>query len=125
MSMDGFSVLVVDDEVDFVSTLLKRLNRKGVDCEGVYSGQEAIDRVRERGFDVVLLDMKLADIDGSEVLREMRMIDPEARVVVLSGHASASRGREALESGACDYLIKPVEFDTLFEKLAGACDKKA
>ena len=75
--MDDFSVLVVDDEEDFVDTLLKRLEGKGVDCEGVYSGAGAIDRDRGAAtFDVVLLDMKLADEDGNDVLREMKQTEP-------------------------------------------------
>lgn len=118
--MSSFSVLIVDDEVDFVNTLLKRLQRKGLESEGVFSGRAAIEKIRQRAFDVVLLDMKLADSEGNEVLREIKRERPETQVVILSGHASAKAGREGLGGGACDYLIKPVEFESLYEKLKSA-----
>lgn len=115
--MYELSVLVVDDEVDFVDALLKRLRRKGVECEGVYSGDGAKSMMMDRGFDVVLLDMKLADEDGNEVLKELKGLSPETRFLILSGYASASAGRAGIDNGADDYLIKPVEFETLYERL--------
>lgn len=118
--MYELSVLVVDDEVDFVDTLLKRLRRKGVECDGAYSGDGAKSKMMERGFDVVLLDMRLADEDGNEVLRELKAISPDTRFLILSGYASASAGRAGIDSGADDYLIKPVEFETLYEKITQA-----
>ncbi len=114
------SVLVVDDEVDFVGTLLKRLRRKGVDCEGAYDGAGALKIIRDRSFDVVLLDMKLADEDGNQVLKDIKNLSPDTRVLILSGYASASDGRAGLGGGAADYLVKPMEFETLYEKILEA-----
>lgn len=122
--MDDISVLIVDDEYDFVNTLLKRLNRKGLDCKGVFSGQSALEKFRERIFDVVLLDMKLADKDGNEVLKEIKKMSPDTQVIILSGYASARAGREGLGCGAFDYLLKPVEFETLIEKINTAFDER-
>jgi two-component system OmpR family response regulator len=118
--MDELSVLVIDDEQDFVDTLLKRLRRKGVDCDGAYSGDGAKDKMMGREFDVVLLDMKLADEDGNEVLKELQVLSPTTRFLILSGYASASAGRAGIGNGAVDYLIKPVEFETLYEKILRA-----
>ncbi|MEK6536824.1 MAG: response regulator [Actinomycetota bacterium] len=118
--MDELSVLVVDDEEDFVETLLKRLRRKGVECDGAYSGEGAKSKMMDREFDVVLLDMKLADEDGTEVLKELKSLSPETRFLILSGYASASAGRAGIGNGAVDYLIKPVEFETLYEKIVQA-----
>lgn len=118
--MYELSVLVVDDEVDFVDTLMKRLRRKGVECDGAYSGDGAKKKMMERGFDVILLDMRLADEDGNEVLRELKSISPDTRFLILSGYASASAGRAGIDNGADDYLIKPVEFETLYEKITQA-----
>lgn len=115
--MTEFSVLVVDDEADFVDILLMRLRRKGVSCEGAHCGRDAIGRIRTQRFDVVLLDMKLGDMSGNEVLQEIKRVAPETEVVILSGHASAQTAREGLGYGAFDYLIKPVEFDSLYDKL--------
>ena len=118
--MDEFSVLVVDDEADFVEPLLKRLRKKGVECEGVSTGRDAVGLLDSGRYDVVLLDMRLADETGNEVLREIKKRSPGTQVVILSGYPSARAGREGLEDGAFDYLIKPVEFESLYEKLKRA-----
>ncbi len=116
--MNGnFRVLVVDDEQEFVNTLVKRLGKRGLDCEGVYTGSEALAVVRDHDFDVVLLDMKLPDSDGNEVLRAIKKIKPATQVVILTGHISARDGVEGFDDGASNYLMKPVEFESLFESL--------
>lgn len=122
--MSEFSVLVVDDEADFVQIMTQRLKRKGVKCEGVFGGRDALERIREWRFDVVLLDMKLADANGNEVLREIKRMTPGTEVVILSGQASAKAGREGMESGAFDYLIKPIEFESLYGKLEEAFNRR-
>lgn len=117
---ENFRVLVVDDEQEFVATLIKRLSRRGLVCEGVFTGGEAIAAVRDREFDVVLLDMKLPDTDGNEVLREVKKLKPETQVVILTGHISAKDGVEGFDEGAKDYLMKPVEFESLLDSLQRA-----
>jgi DNA-binding NtrC family response regulator len=114
------SILVIDDEQEFVSTLVRRLRKRGWESEGVLTGGEAIVKIAAGDFSVVLLDMRLPDMDGSEVLREIMKINPQTRVIILTGHASASEGEEGIRNGAFDYLIKPVEFETLLEKLQAA-----
>jgi DNA-binding NtrC family response regulator len=117
------SVLVVDDETDFINTLIKRLQRRGVECEGVFNGEDAVEKIKDREFDIVLLDMKLPEMDGNSTLREIKMIRPDTKVIILTGHASASDGIEGMKNGAVDYLMKPVEFESLFEKLLKAVNK--
>lgn len=124
MPMEQFSVLVVDDEQEFVNTLIKRLRKKGLDCEGVHCGLSAIEAVKARDFDLVLLDVRLTGMDGNETLRQIKKIRPYTEVLLLSGHASAKAGREGLQDGAFDYLMKPMEFETLLEKLRTANKKK-
>jgi DNA-binding NtrC family response regulator len=121
--MDESSILVVDDEEEFVATLVQRLRKRGWASEGVLSGGEAIARIAARDFAVVLLDMRLPDMDGGLVLQEIMKIRPTSRVVILTGHASASEGEEGIKNGAFDYLLKPVEFETLLEKLQAARDR--
>jgi len=118
--MSEFSILVVDDEEEFVATLVQRLRKRGWAGEGVLSGGAAIARVAADDFAVILLDMRLPDMDGGRVLQEIKKIRPQSRVVILTGHASASEGEEGLKNGAFDYLLKPVEFETLLEKLEAA-----
>jgi DNA-binding NtrC family response regulator len=114
------SILVIDDEQEFVSTLVRRLHKRGWESEGALTGGEAIRKIAAGGFAVALLDMRLPDMDGSQVLREIMKINPQTRVIILTGHASASEGEEGIRNGAFDYLIKPVEFETLLEKLQAA-----
>ena len=117
---EGVRVLVVDDEREFVDTLVKRLGKRGLLCEGAYSGGEALAVVRDHDFDVVLLDMRLPDADGNEVLRAIKKIKPATQVVILTGHISTRDGVEGLDRGANSYLMKPVEFESLFESLQRA-----
>lgn len=117
-------VLVVDDEQEFVATLVKRLSRRGFTCSTAFTGTEAIELLRHTNIQVVLLDMKLPDIDGNEVLREIKKLKPETQVVILTGHISANAGMESLGDGAHDYLMKPVEFESLLESLQRAGRRK-
>lgn len=118
--MSELPILIVDDEEEFVSTMVQRLRKRGLSSEGVLTGTAAIAKAADSDFGVVLLDMRLPDMDGGLVLQEIKKIRPESRVVILTGHASASEGEEGIRNGAFDYLIKPVEFETLLEKLRTA-----
>jgi DNA-binding response OmpR family regulator len=122
--MISFRVLIIDDEQEFVETLVKRLRRRNFFCEGVFSGTQGLAWLDEQECDVVLLDMRLPDMDGNEVLRRIKQKKPEVQVVILTGHASASAGLEGILAGAHDYLMKPVEFETLVEKLVAAHEER-
>jgi len=118
--MSASPLLVVDDEEEFVTTLVRRLQKRGWDSEGVLTGSAAIAKVAAGDYAVILLDMRLPDMDGGQVLQEIKKIKPASRVIILTGHASAREGEEGIRNGAFDYLLKPVEFETLLEKLEAA-----
>ncbi|MFA4917261.1 MAG: response regulator [Syntrophales bacterium] len=123
--MSSFRVLVVDDESDFVETIVNRLHKRKVEAIGVPSGEAAMELIKEKPFDVVLLDIKMpGGMDGIEVLREIKKIQPLTEVVLLTGHASVETSVEGLKLGAFDYLLKPVKFAELLEKLVAAFEKK-
>ena len=123
--MDFFRVLVVDDEEDFLETLVKRLNKRNIDTTGVRSGEEALDVMSKKLFDVVLLDVKMpGGMDGIEALREMKKIQPLSEVILLTGHASVETSIEGMKLGAFDYLLKPIKLEDLLTKLAQAFEKK-
>jgi DNA-binding NtrC family response regulator len=123
--MGTFRVLVVDDETDFVETIVNRLLKRKVEAMGVPSGEAALALMKEKKFDVVLLDIKMpGGMDGIEVLREIKKIQPLTEAILLTGHASVETSIEGLKSGAFDYLIKPVKFAELLEKLIAAFEKK-
>jgi DNA-binding NtrC family response regulator len=123
--MDSFRVLVVDDEQDFLETLVNRLNRRNMIAVGVLSGEKALEEVKKRLFDVILLDIKMpGGMDGIEALREIKKIQPLTEVILLTGHASVETSIEGMKLGAFDYLLKPIKLEDLIIKLAEAFEKK-
>lgn len=124
--MDYFSILVVDDEVDFLETLVKRLQKRNIDSVGVTSAEEALKLLDQRRFDVVIQDIKMpGGMDGIEALREMKRKAPLTEVLLLTGHASVETSIEGMKLGAFDYLIKPVKFEELMIKIGEAFEKKS
>ncbi|MBL0699773.1 MAG: response regulator, partial [Desulfosarcina sp.] len=123
--MNIFRVLAIDDEVDFLETIVNRLKKRKLDAVGVTSGEEALKLLNEQLFDVILLDIKMpGGIDGIEALREIKKIQPIEEVILLTGHASVETSIEGMRLGAFDYLIKPVKFEDLLQKMASAFEKK-
>jgi DNA-binding NtrC family response regulator len=124
--MHTFRILVVDDEVDFLETIVKRLNKRKLDAAGVASGEDALQALKDQLYDVVLLDIKMpGGMDGIETLREIKRLQPLVEVVLLTGHASVETSIEGMKLGAFDYLLKPMKFEDLLLKLAQAFEKKA
>jgi DNA-binding NtrC family response regulator len=123
--MDNFRVLIVDDEKDFMETLVNRLKKRDIDAAGVLSGEEALEIMHKKLFDVIILDIKMpGGIDGIEALREMKKIQPLAEVILLTGHASVETSIEGMKLGAFDYLLKPIKLEDLLTKLGSAFEKK-
>ena len=121
------SVLVVDDEVQFVETLVKRLDKRGVKVRAAYSGQTALDALAGSGAtntDVVILDVKMPGMDGLETLARIKEQHPLVEVIMLTGHATVESAIEGMKHGAYDYLMKPCDLDVLMAKLNAAAVKK-
>jgi DNA-binding NtrC family response regulator len=124
MQMEAFNVLLVDDEVDFLSTLVKRLKKRGLTPLEAHSGEKALETVKKEKIDVVVLDVKMPGMDGIQTLREIKKIDPLVEVIMLTGHANVEVAIEGMSLGAFDYLMKPAEIDELYYKLQDAYKKK-
>ncbi|NSW87640.1 MAG: response regulator [Syntrophobacteraceae bacterium] len=122
--MDTFSVLLVDDEVEFLETLVKRLRKRKLDARGVTSGEEAIQALKETPADVVVLDVKMPGMGGLQTLREIKKMYPLVEVIMLTGHASMEVAIQGMEMGAFDYLMKPMDIDELVYKLQDAFKRK-
>jgi DNA-binding response OmpR family regulator len=121
---DGTSIILIDDEKDFVETLAKRLrHRGGYRVDVTFTGEDALDKIREFEYDVAIIDLKMPGMDGLETLVEIKKMRPGLRVIFLTGHASAETGEEGKNKGAFDYMTKPVEFNELMEKIAAALEK--
>jgi len=113
-------LLLVDDEVGFVEVLSKRISRRGIDVTAAFSGSEAIQTLRRQDFDVAVLDLKMEDMDGIEVLKIFKKMDPNMPVIMLTGHGSERSALEGIKFGAFDYLTKPYELDDLIQKIKEA-----
>ena len=122
--MDNFKVMVVDDEQDFLETIIKRLKARKIEVTGAESGQKALDLIDSQDMDVMILDVKMPGMDGIETLREVKKRKPLLEVIMLTGHASVESGIQGMQLGAFDYVMKPVALDELLEKMRQAYERK-
>ncbi|MBU3949629.1 MAG: response regulator [Proteobacteria bacterium] len=113
-------LLLVDDEEDFRTTLAARLKRRNLDISDAGSGEDALELLKQKSFDVAIVDIKMPGMDGIETLRHIKKIDPLMEVILLTGHASIEAGIEGIKSGAYDYIIKPCNIDALLDKIEDA-----
>ena len=118
-------LLLVDDEIGYLEVLSKRLTRRGFRVTTASSGTEAIRALRQWEFDLAVVDLKMEDMDGIEVLKVFKKMDPSLRVVMLTGHGSERAAREGISQGAFDYLIKPVGLARLVETITAALASEA
>jgi DNA-binding NtrC family response regulator len=116
-------LLLVDDEVGYLEVLSKRIRKRNLDVTTASTGQQAIQLLRHADFDVAVVDLKMADMDGIEVLTIFKKMAPELAVIILTGHGSEQAAREGIEKGAFDYLTKPCELESLLEIINKACDR--
>lgn len=114
---NNIKVLIADDEVEFASTLKTRLELRNFSATVANSGKETLDAVSREVPDVLLLDLKMPDLDGLEVLARLRQDYPDLKVFILTGHGSFEAGREGMELGANDYIMKPVDLNRLIKKI--------
>jgi len=113
-------LLLVDDEEGYVKVLANRMGRRNIDVTKALSGTEGIQALRKEDFDVAVVDLKMEDMDGIEVLKVFKKMVPAMPVIVLTGHGSEKAAKDGIESGAFDYLIKPCDLEELVEKIREA-----
>jgi len=106
-------VLLVEDEANMIRTLTRILERKGYTVIGATNGQQALQRLLEDSFDLVITDLNMPIMDGMQLLREMSSRGLNPAIIVLTGHGTIQSAVEAMKLGAEDYLIKPCEPDEL------------
>ena len=123
--MNGYKVLLVDDEVEYLETLVKRMRKRELDAKGLGSAEEAFEWLKQNPVDVVVLDVRMPGMDGIQALRELKRRYPLVEVIMLTGHASIEVAIEGMELGAFDYLMKPMDFDELLYKIQDAFKKKS
>ena len=122
--MEKLKMMLVDDEERFLATTKKLLTKKGCHVFTAASGAEALEKLRTELIHVVILDVKMPGMDGLACLRQIKSLFPMVEVIMLTGQATAESAVEGLESGATDYLMKPIDIDDLIEKSEEAAEKR-
>ncbi|MBW2609886.1 MAG: response regulator [Deltaproteobacteria bacterium] len=117
---ERIELLLVDDESGFVDVMIKRMAKRNIHVTGALSGTEAVQILRKNDFDAAVLDLKMEDINGIEVLKIMKKMVPMMPVIMLTGHGSEDAAKEGLECGAFDYLTKPYDLETLIKTIMKA-----
>jgi response regulator RpfG family c-di-GMP phosphodiesterase len=110
---DTASVLVVDDEPSITSVVSRQLGRDGLICEEALSAQEALERLEQRDFDVIVTDLKMPEMSGIDLLKIVKQRDPEIQVILMTGNPDVDFAVEAIRSQVDDYLVKPFELTQL------------
>ena len=105
--MSSKSVLVVDDEKNIRLTLAQALEPMGLDVETAVNGEEALQKVKDREFHLMLLDLKMPGVDGMEVLRSLCKARPEIRIIIITAYGTVENAVEAMKLGAVDFIQKP------------------
>lgn len=121
---NNLKVLIADDEVEFAATIVARLKLRKFAASMANSGKEALAAIEKEPPDVLLLDLKMPDLDGLEVLASLQEGHPHLAVIILTGHGSFEAGRQGMELGAFDYIMKPVDLNILIEKIEDAFQSK-
>jgi two-component system, OmpR family, response regulator CpxR len=119
------SVLLVDDEREFVDVLAQRLEVRGFKVSTAFSGDEAIAKMNEQASDVVVLDVVMPGRNGIDTLQEIKRLAPLVEVIMLSGHSTVQTAIDGMKLGAFDYLVKPTDTNDLVEKITQAHGRKS
>jgi len=117
---DKLSILVLDDEPIVGKRLKPALEKSGFVVEIFQTPEEAIKRINEKEFDIVVTDIRMEDIDGIQILEHVSIKSPKTKVIIITGYATVEMAREALAKGAFDFIAKPFKPNDLRAVIARA-----
>ncbi len=118
----AIKVLLVDDEKEFVAHLAERLQFRGLEVETASDGESALQCIKDKAPEVMVLDLQMPGISGIDTLKSAKAIAPELQVIMLTGYGTIETAKEGKEFGALEYLIKPcdiIKLYTLIEEAVG------
>ncbi len=115
-------LLFIDDEQTFLKYLAKRLVLDGFEVTTTFSGEEGVEAASKKDFDVAVVDLQMPGIDGIEVQKRLKGLQPNLPCIVLTGHGSVENALESGKYNAFKFLSKPVDMDTLIETINAAYD---
>ncbi len=117
-------VLLIDDEKDFLDIMSQRMETRGMSVTTATSGPDALELVKGKNFDAIVVDLQMPGMNGIEALKEFKQINPDIQVILLTGNATLEKGIEAMKEGAMDLVEKPADLDVLREKIQKAKAQK-
>jgi len=121
--VENNKVLLVDDEAEFRNIMGAFLKRRKIACETAGGCLEALDWLGRDRFNVVVMDVVMPGLDGLKCMAEMKKLQPELAIIILTGNASLNTGINSMKQGAFDFCMKPVDFEELLEKIVLAGEK--
>ncbi len=121
--MGKLKILLVDDEVDFVTTLSDRLSMRDYDVRIATSSIEAMPLIYSYCPHLVILDIKMPEMNGTEFLKLIKKVNPEIEVIMLTAYGNVNYVEESLKSGALEYIIKPIDLKELIIKIERVREK--
>jgi DNA-binding NtrC family response regulator len=124
VTMVKMRLMLVDDEERFLHTTQKLLAKHGHDAITAASGTECLQKLAQELVHVVILDVKMPDMDGVETLKQIKQKHPMVEVIMLTGHATTESAVEGMKSGATDYLVKPADIEVLIAKAEEAFKRR-
>ena len=117
-------LLFIDDEQTFLKYISKRLALDGFTVKTTFSGEEGVEAAANEDFDVAVVDLRMPGIDGTEVLKRLKELQPLLPCIVLTGYGSVENALESGKYNAFSFLTKPVDMDTLVESLQAALEHR-
>jgi DNA-binding response OmpR family regulator len=111
--MKHLDILIVDDEQRYAGMLAKRLSLRGLSCEVCYDGGSAITALKQKSFSMVILDLRLPDIYGIDVLIQIKRMLPQTAVIILTGHGTEKDRERCMANGAHAFMHKPLDIGRL------------
>ena len=118
-------LLVVDDEADFARMIQRALAKEGHRVDAAISATQALTLMRRDSYDLALVDMRMPEMTGLELIQYMKMKDKTISVMIMTAYGTVSIGFEALKKGACDYLAKPFKLELLRQKVNEELKRRA
>ena len=107
------NILIIDDELQLCTSLSENLKIHGYQTEYCTSAASGIDLGCKGNYDVILIDLKMPDIDGIGIIKRIKNFNPQAGCIIVTGYPSGTTIKEAIDLGACDYIMKPFEMNNL------------
>ena len=118
-------ILIVDDEKEICLLLARRLTKEGYICVTAMNGKEALSHFYKDNFSLIITDIKMPEMDGMEFLKDVRAVNPNIMVIMMTAYPEVDGVVEAIRLGACDFILKPIDLDLVVLSVKKALEKKS